>query len=161
MPVPAYRVRFKMAPAVGRFNADSFDHLMQRPIQHPSLDRQSVHTLIDAEVAPDGSHVELHVHSQPMNPMSLDNHIRILNGCPPAYVRAQLADGTVLFEGTMPAPLRPSQRVAIGQAEYYVGACAWPGRDPQTGVCKGDVDWQQCIVTPISTLTELSAVGAA
>jgi hypothetical protein len=161
VPTPSYRVRFALRPDVGLFKPDSFHHLLQQTVQHPALDRQHNHTLIDAAVADDGSYAELLVHSEPMRPMTLDSHIRFDNGTPPAHVRAQLADGTVLFEGTMPAPVRVGQSVIIGEKPYYVNAVTWPGRDPQTGVCKGDVDWEQATIAPIQPASTMPAAIAS
>jgi hypothetical protein len=42
--------------------------------------------------------------------------------------------------------LQPNQEVAIGEVHYVVASVSWPGRDPGTGICRGEVDWQQVVV---------------
>lgn len=151
MPQMANQVWIEIAPDMpGGFNAHTFDHLIQQRISLPVLNLQYVHTLLGARVAEDGSVAQLLVRSEPIAPMRMDRHLRVLNGVPPAHVRAVTPDGEVVHEAQLSAPLRPGQKIQIGSQDYYVGQHEWPGRHPETGVCHGAVDWQQVTVTPIA-----------
>lgn len=151
MPQMSNQVWIEIAPDVpGGFRQGTFDHLLQQRISLPVLNLQYVHTLLGARVAEDGNSAALLVHSAPIAPMRMDRHLRVVNGVPPAHVRAVGPDGEVLHEAQLAAPLRTGQRIQLGDQEYYVGNHEWPGRHPDTGVCVGAVDWQHVTLTPIA-----------
>jgi hypothetical protein len=155
MASPTFEVRIRLRPDIprargGGFRTNSFDHLLQKQVELAGLDHRYIHTLIDAAVADDGDSVELTIHSQPRAPKDLTVAFRVINGTPAAAVRAVTPDGEVLAEAHLPAPLQAGQRVQIGQNEYSVVRTNWPGRDPATGVCTGDLDWQHCEVHPVA-----------
>lgn len=143
-----YTLRVTALPDAGGFTAGSFDHVLQQEIELPPLNPAFRHTLIAADVAADGSSAELVVRSDPPERVSIDGGLRIVDATPPAWVRVVDRDGNVLVEGAQPAPLSEGQDVAVGDKHYRVTAVSWPGRDPITGVCSGDVDWQVAEVIP-------------
>ena len=151
--MPSFTTRITVYPDIavqpngsGGFQPDSFAELLQREIHLPGLDPRYTHTLVDVVVAADRDSAELKVQSQPPATLSLDRSLRVVSGTPTAWVRVVDQVGTTLAEGQFPAPLRPSQRVAVGDDQYLVQAVSWPGRDPQTGVCTGGIDWQVATV---------------
>lgn len=143
-----YTLRVTAIPDAGGFRPDTFDHVLQREIELPPLNPTYRHTLIAAEVADDGTSAQLVVRSDPPEATSLDGGLRLIDGTPPAWVRVVDDAGTVLVEGAYPAPLRAGQDVAVGADHFTVADVSWPGRNPDTGVCSGDVDWQVAKVTP-------------
>jgi hypothetical protein len=153
--MPSFTTRITVYPDIsvqpdgsGGFQPDSFAELLQLEIRLPGLDPTYTHTLVDVAVAADRNSADLTVRSQAPAALSLDRSLRVVSGTPTAWVRVVDQAGTTLAEGSYPAPLRPSQRVAVGADQYLVQTVTWPGRDPQTGMCTGDVDWQVATVIP-------------
>jgi hypothetical protein len=131
------------------FAPGSFEALLQTVVHIPGLDPTWTHTLIDAVVAEDGDSAEFTVHSAPNVALSLDASLRVVTSTPAAWVRAVDEAGTVLAESSYPAPLREAQEVEIAGQHYLVNATSYPGRDPISGVCAGDIDWQVAVVIPV------------
>lgn len=157
--------RVTVRPDVGRFQPTSFRELLQRRIELPGLDRVWNHTLVDVQVAPDGSSAELTVHSEPVHALSLDRGLRVVQGVPAAHVRVHDEAGQVLAETRLAAPLQPGQEVELGGvAHRVVGIPTWPGRHPDTGHCAGDLDWQHVTVRssprPVVAPTAVDEQGA-
>jgi hypothetical protein len=132
----------------GGFASTSFADLLHREIHLPGMDPAWHHTLIDVAVAGDRSSAELTIHSQPRVAMSLDRNLRVTSWQPAAYVRAHDQDGNVLAEVKLSAPLRMGQTVEVRGDIYTVQGHEWPGRDPETGCCAGDIDWQHVTLKP-------------
>jgi hypothetical protein len=153
-------IKLVVQPQVGRYRPDSYDHLLQQQIEHWTLHPHTRHTLIHAEVAPGGGHAVLTVRSHAETPMRLDRHLRVVNGTPLAHVRAVTPDRTEIWSGQLAAPLRGGARVDIAGTTYQVASTTWPGRDPETGVCRGDVDWQEAVLIDVETLHDPRAVHA-
>jgi hypothetical protein len=137
------------APEVpGSLRPDAFEHLLHLAIDCPALDAAWTHTLIDYQVALDGNSARLTVHSAPPRGVSLTHGIRLVSWVPAAHVKAHAPDGTELAAVRLNAPLQPGQPIEIGDKAYLVsGEPTWPHRDPETGVCRGDIDWQHVTVT--------------
>ena len=152
-------------PDVGAFRPDSFEHLLHKLVTMPSLDPAWHHTVIDAQVPPGGSHAVLTVHSEPKAVLSLDRSLRIVGWEPPAHIRAHDRDGTVLAEARALAPLQPGQLVELGGDTWRVAPAEdhelWPHRDPDSGVCRGDIDWQHVTLTPEPQPPHLPALRKA
>lgn len=141
------------------FKPDSFDHLLQLEIQLPGLDTRYTHTLMSARVAGDGNAAELTVQSEPVAAMAVDQGIRFVNGTPTAKVRVVTDDGvSLLAETQLNAPLRPGQRIAIGEDEYQITADEWPHRD-DTGMCRGEVDWQHAYAVPVEPIATMPVLA--
>jgi len=136
----------------GGFTPTSFDHLLHHDVHLPGLDTAWNHTLVDAHIAPDRASALLTVHSTPQVVTSLDRSLRIVTWQPAAYVRAHNQDGDVLAEVRQDAPLQPGQLVELGDTTYRVAPAEhhemWPHRHPDTGVCRGDIDWQHVTRLP-------------
>lgn len=136
----------------GGYRPDSFVHLMHTEVHMPGLDTTWQHTLVDAQVSPDGAHADLTLHSAPDTVVSLDRALRIVTWQPAAYVRAHDTDGTVIAETKLDAPLQPGQPVEVGGRAYRVAPAAdhelWPHRHPDTGICRGSIDWQHVTLVP-------------
>ncbi|MEK6443654.1 hypothetical protein [Pseudonocardia sp. T1-2H] len=132
----------------GGFAPGSFEALLQTVVHIPGLDPTWTHTLIDAVVAEDGGSAEFTVHSAPNVALSLDASLRVVTSTPAAWVRAVDEAGTVLAESSYAAPLRETQEVEIAGQHYTVTATSYPGRNPETGACAGDIDWQVAVVAP-------------
>ena len=143
----SFHVRIVVRPDIGTFPADAFTDLLQREVLWPGLDPAYKHTLLDAQVEPDGSCAELMVLSEPVAVLRLDRSLRTV-GVPPAYVKALDSEGTELHAGPHARPLQVGETVAIGEDHYTVSAESWPGRDPVSGCCTGDIDWQYAVLTP-------------
>lgn len=131
------------------FTESSFSELLQQQVSVPGLDERWVHTLVGVSVAEEGAYAELTVHSEPPHAARLGSAIRPSFGAPPARVRAFDPDGVELHAGAHPSPLRVGELVAIGDQHYRVGAAHWPGRDPDTGVCAGEIDEQHVVLAPV------------
>lgn len=145
----AITARVIVTPDVGQFRSTTFDDLLRKGIHQPGLDPQWRHTLIGVQVAPDGSHAELTIHSEPHIATSLTNELRIVSWEPDARVRAHDEDGNELAAVALPAPLRVGERVTVGPDTYRVTRePTWPHRDPNTGRCKDTIDWQHVVLTP-------------
>lgn len=136
----------------GGFTPTSFDHLLHHDVALPGLDTTWTHTLVDAHVAEDRASALLTVHSRPRAVTSLDRSLRIVTWQPAAYVRAHDQAGDVLTEVRQDAPLQPGQVVELGAKTYRVAPAKdhelWPHRHPDTGVCRGDIDWQHVTLVP-------------
>ena len=150
----------------GRFQPNSFDHLLQTAVMAPGLDPGYEHRLIDVQVAKDGRSADVTVHSTPVaRTRQLGRAFRVVNGTPTAKVRCVSHENPaeVLAELQLDAPLQPGQRVAFGEDEYLVVRDEWPHRDPDTGVCAGGFDWQHAYlspVEPVGTLVQQAALYA-
>lgn len=151
-------------PDVGTFPPGSFDHMLHLQVHMPGLEPAWDHTLVDAQIASDGSHALLTIHSAPQQVMSLDRSLRIVTWQPAAYVRAHNKKGEVLCETRLDAPLQPGQIVELGGRTWRVAPAEhhqlWPHRDRDTGVCRGDIDWQHVTLveeTPPPHLPRLKA----
>jgi hypothetical protein len=136
----------------GGFPPHSFDHLLHLQVQLPSLDPTWEHTLVEAVIAPDRASAELTLHSEPVAPLSLDQSVRIVTWQPAAYVKAHDSDGKEIASTKLDAPLQPGQLVEVGGNTFRVAPtelkAMWPGRDSETGICKGDIDWQHVTLIP-------------
>lgn len=136
----------------GGFQPGSFDHLMHLEIHQPGLDPTWEHTLVDATVAADGGSAQLTVHSQPRVGVSLDRTLRVVTWQPAAHVRAHDPTGQQVAYTKLDAPLRPGQVVELGGRPYRVAPAEhhelWPHRDPETGMCRGDIDYQHVTLHP-------------
>lgn len=156
----SFTARVTVAPDIeGGFQPGTFADLLQTHVHLPGLDPAWTHTLVGVDVAADGNSAELTVLSAPIAPMSLDRSMRLVNGCPPANVRALDEAGTVLAEATHAAPMQVGQVVDIAGTHWRVTAEEWPGRHPETGVCEGGLDWQHITVTAAPPVPALSAAG--
>lgn len=134
----------------GGFPEASFDHLLQREVTQPGLDAHWRQVLINAEIVEGGDAAVFTLHCEPREgALIAERSLRIHPGTPPAYVRLLAEDDSELHAGPHAAPLYPGQPVAIGERHYEVVSSEWPGRDPDTGVCAGDIDWQRAIVREI------------
>ncbi|MCW2900915.1 MAG: hypothetical protein JWO67_3180 [Streptosporangiaceae bacterium] len=146
----ATEIRIVLRPQVENgFTPTSFSDLLQQQVSFPGLDQSYVHTLVGVDVAPDGSRAELMIHSEPMHRVQLGAAMRPSFGAPPARIKAFDTDGNELHIGSHPSPLRVFEMVAIGDLHYRVAATDWPNRDPNTGACVGDIDWQHVVLQPI------------
>ncbi len=142
----AFTARITVYPDVpGGFTPTSFADLVQHEVHLPGLDTSWTHTLIGVSVALDGSSADLTVSSEPIAALSLDQHLRI-TGAPAARVRVVDGAGMVLAENSFSAPLQDGQEVEVAGEMYTVTSSSWPGRDPVTGICEGDLDWQVAVV---------------
>lgn len=134
---------------VGGFPDHAFADLLQRHVHIPGLDQAWHHTLINVTVASDRASATLTVQSEPVAAVRVDQHLRVVQGVPPAWVRVHDQSGQVLAEAALSAPLQPGQTVEVGGVVHHVSADPhWPGRHPDTGMCVGDKDWQHVTVTP-------------
>jgi hypothetical protein len=136
----------------GGFTPSSFDHLMHLQVHQPGLDPTWEHTLVAAHVEPDRTSAELTLHSTPGPALSLDRHLRIVTWQPAAHVRGHDTDGNVIVETKLDAPLHPGQVVEVGGKPHRVAPAEdhelWPLRHPETGICRGDLDWQHVTLVP-------------
>lgn len=130
----------------GPFLPTSFRDLLQKHILLPGLDPAWEHILVDVDVAADGSAALLAVSSTPPPATELTAPIRLVAGTPPAFIRVIDGQGSLLAEGRYASPLQPNQEVAVGEVHYVVASVSWPNRNPDTGICRGEVDWQQVVV---------------
>lgn len=130
------------------YTPSSFSELLQQLVVFPGLDPSWMHTLVGVEVADNGSHAVLTIHSETQHRARLGAAMRP-SFHPPARIKAFDPDGNELHVGAHPAPLRVSEMVAIGEQHYQVTSVDWPGRHPETGVCVGEIDWQHAVLTPI------------
>jgi hypothetical protein len=147
-------IRVMVTPDVGSFQPDSFQELLQRHIVLPGLDPLWTHTLTAVDVAPSGTAAQLTLASTPPGVPQLVGGLRIVHGSPEACVRVFDQAGEQLAETRFPAPLQPGQEIAVGNVHYRVESESWPGRNPDTGVCSGDLDWQHVVVgSPLPAIT--------
>ena len=130
----------------GPFLPTSFRDLLQKQILLPGLDPSWEHILVEVDVAADGSAALLAVSSTPPPATELTSPIRLVAGTPAAFIRVINRQGSVLAEGRYACPLQPNQEVAVGEVHYVVASVSWPNRDPDTGACRGEVDWQHVVV---------------
>lgn len=155
----------RVFPDIGTFPPGSFDHLLHKLVTMPGLEPTWDHTVIDAEIAPGGGSALLTIHSEPQVVLSLDRSLRIVGWEPPAHIRAHDRDGNVLVETRAPAPLQPGQVVELGGDTYRVAPAEdhelWPHRHPDTGVCRGDIDWQHVTLVPEPRPAHLPALRKA
>lgn len=145
---------FTITPGVhpdngGGYQPDSFRELLHHEIQLPGLDRAWSHTLIDVTVADDRASAQLVVHSAQELAMNLDHGLSVVTAQPKAHVRAHDADGNLLAEVKLDAPLQPGQLVTARGDLYRVGPdVTYPYRAP-TGCCaRGSLDWQHVTLVP-------------
>jgi hypothetical protein len=139
-------IKVTVVPEQFPFAPTSFQEMLQRSVKLPGLDPAWQHTLVHVDVAPDGLSAEVTVVSAPDVVPQMVEGLRVDYGSPTAHVRVFDMAGTQLSEGRFPAPMQVGQKIAVGDTEYLVTGQDWPGRDPNSGVCAGDVDWQHVVV---------------
>jgi hypothetical protein len=153
----ALHARFLVRPDVGVFAPVSFAELLQSRITMPGLDPRWSHTLVDVRIGEGGAYAELTVMSEPPAARPVDTALRVIDHTPPAHVRVVDVDGVVLHEGQHSAPFRHDQPLQIGGKRYTVVGLDWPGRDIRSGVCSGDIDWQEVRVAEADQPARLPA----
>lgn len=148
----------------GGFRPGSFDHMLHLQIHQPGLDPGWEHTLVDALVADDGASANLTIHSQPHTGVTVDRVLRLVTWQPAAHVRAHDTDGNVIAEARLDAPLQPGQLVEFDGRRHRVAPAEhhelWPHRDTETGICRGERDWQHVVLIddlPVSGVPRIAS----
>lgn len=161
--MPRYTFTITPEHPEGQFRPDSFDHLMQMQVHAPGLDSGFRHTLIDAQVEPGGAAATLTLHTEPVaRTRQLRGAFRVVAGTPTARVVCVNHEdpSQELLRVQLDAPLQAGQRVALGEQEYMVTGADNPGRNPETGVCSGDIDWQRVFLAPVAPISDIPQLNA-
>ena len=162
--MPRYQFTIVPEHPAGEFRDDSFTHLLQAQVLAPGLDSSHRHTLIDAQVEPGGGAAILTIDTEPMaQTRQLRGAFRVVAGTPTAKVVCLKHEDhhQELLRLQLDAPLQAGQRVALGEQEYLVTGVEWPNRDPDTGVCAGDVDWQHAYLTEVAPVSDFPMLATA